>query len=120
MTALIDTIYLGLKHMRESQWARRGLLVISDGKDNRSRYSQRELMRVALEADVKGLRNCPGHWLGRSVNSLGPFPSEHDCQAVGPSCGAAGHGHARETLGSNRWTSLPGSYQYLRLKREWA
>lgn len=53
LTALIDTVYLGLSRMREAQRARRALLIISDGKDNHSRYSESELMRVALEADVQ-------------------------------------------------------------------
>jgi Ca-activated chloride channel family protein len=53
LTALIDTVYLGLSRMREAQRARRALVIISDGKDNHSRYSESELMRVALEADVQ-------------------------------------------------------------------
>jgi len=53
LTALIDTIHLGLSRMRDAQWPRRALLIVSDGKDNHSRYSQSELMRVALEADVQ-------------------------------------------------------------------
>lgn len=52
-TALIDTIYLGLNRMRGAEWPRRALLILSDGKDNHSRYSQSELMRMALEADVQ-------------------------------------------------------------------
>jgi Ca-activated chloride channel family protein len=52
-TALIDTIYMGLDHMRASRKARRALLVVSDGMDNHSRYTQAELMRLALEADVQ-------------------------------------------------------------------
>jgi Ca-activated chloride channel family protein len=53
MTALIDTVYLGLSRMREAKRSRRGLLILSDGIDNNSRRSQKELMRVALEADVQ-------------------------------------------------------------------
>lgn len=53
MTALIDTVYLGLTRMREAHRARRALLIVSDGIDNYSRYSESELMRVALEADVQ-------------------------------------------------------------------
>jgi Ca-activated chloride channel family protein len=53
LTALIDALYLGLSRMREAQRTRRALLIISDGKDNHSRYSESELMRVALEADVQ-------------------------------------------------------------------
>lgn len=53
LTALIDTVYLGLSRMREAQWPRRALLILSDGMDNHSRYSQSQLMRMALEADVQ-------------------------------------------------------------------
>jgi len=53
MTALIDTVYLGLNRMRKASQPRRALLILSDGMDNYSRYSKGELMRVALEADVQ-------------------------------------------------------------------
>jgi VWFA-related protein len=53
MTALIDTVYYGLSRMREAKRSRRALLILSDGIDNYSRYSQAELMRVAIEADVQ-------------------------------------------------------------------
>ena len=52
-TALIDTVYLGLRQMRQARRARRALLIVSDGIENHSRYSKNELMRVALEADVQ-------------------------------------------------------------------
>jgi Ca-activated chloride channel family protein len=53
MTALIDTVYFGLNGMRKARQPRRALVILSDGMDNYSRYSQSELMRVALEADVQ-------------------------------------------------------------------
>ena len=53
MTALIDTVYLGLSRMRQAKRPRRALLIVSDGMDNNSRYSEAELMRVALEAEVQ-------------------------------------------------------------------
>ena len=53
LTALIDTVYLGVSRMREARWPQRALLILSDGMDNHSRYSQSELMRLALEADVQ-------------------------------------------------------------------
>ena len=53
LTALIDTVYLGLSRMREAGRPRRALLILSDGIDNQSRYSQSELLKVALEADVQ-------------------------------------------------------------------
>jgi len=52
-TALIDTVYLGLRRMRKARRPRRALLILSDGMDNHSRYSNEELRRVALEADVQ-------------------------------------------------------------------
>src|SRR5271157_5614384 len=48
MTALIDTVYLGLNNMRKANQPRRAMLILSDGMDNYSRYSKEELMRVAL------------------------------------------------------------------------
>lgn len=53
MTALLDTVYLGLNRMRKATRPRKALLILSDGMDNQSRYSKRELMRLALETDVQ-------------------------------------------------------------------
>ena len=53
LTALIDTVYFGLSRMHEAQQPRRALLIISDGIDNHSRYSQSELLNDALEANVQ-------------------------------------------------------------------
>ena len=52
-TALIDAIYLGVDHLRQAKYDRKALLIISDGGDNRSRYTQNELERVVREADVQ-------------------------------------------------------------------
>jgi Ca-activated chloride channel family protein len=52
-TALLDTLYLALSHLRSAHNPRRALLVVSDGIDNHSRYSKSELMRVAMEADAQ-------------------------------------------------------------------
>ena len=73
---LIDTVYLGLSRMREAQWHRRALLIVSDGIDNHSRYSQSELMRVALEADVQiyTIVMDPG-WGAVSTRSVSYRPS---------------------------------------------
>ncbi len=60
MTALIDTIYLALNRMRKATQPRHALLILSDGMDNYSRYSGRELLRAALEADVQISRHHYG------------------------------------------------------------
>src|SRR3954467_3965515 len=52
-TALLDAIYLGMDKMRAASNSRKALLVISDGGDNRSRYTQGELKSVVKEADVQ-------------------------------------------------------------------
>jgi Ca-activated chloride channel homolog len=52
-TALVDTIYAALLQSRSAHHTRRALFVISDGMDNHSRYSARELIAAAVEADVQ-------------------------------------------------------------------
>ncbi len=51
-TALYDAIALGLEQVRQSRYAKRALLVISDGADNQSRLSLNELRRLSQEAGV--------------------------------------------------------------------
>jgi Ca-activated chloride channel homolog len=52
-TSLLDAVYLGLSKMREAKYPRKALLVITDGGDNSSRYTQKEVLRVLREADVQ-------------------------------------------------------------------
>jgi Ca-activated chloride channel family protein len=52
-TALWDAIYVGLTQMRKARYGKKALLVISDGGDNRSRYTQGEIKSVLKEADVQ-------------------------------------------------------------------
>ena len=52
-TALLDAIYLGLSEMRTAQNAKRALLIISDGGDNNSRYSEKDIKRLVREADTQ-------------------------------------------------------------------
>ena len=51
-TALLDAIYLALQEMRKSKKNKRALLVISDGGDNRSRYTVKEVRNLIQESDV--------------------------------------------------------------------
>lgn len=53
MTSLLDTVHLGLVHIKQARLPRRVMLILSDGVDNYSRYSEGELMDTALEADVQ-------------------------------------------------------------------
>jgi Ca-activated chloride channel family protein len=52
-TAMLDAIYMGINYMRDARHAKKALLIISDGGDNRSRYTQREIRNLVREADVQ-------------------------------------------------------------------
>ncbi len=52
-TALLDGIYLGLSQMRLARNGRRALLIISDGGDNHSRYSESDIRNFVKEADCQ-------------------------------------------------------------------
>jgi len=51
-TALLDAIYMALHEMRRSKKNKKALLIISDGGDNHSRYSQKEVTNLVRESDV--------------------------------------------------------------------
>jgi len=52
-TALLDAIYLGLSEMRTARNGKRALLIISDGGDNNSRYSEKDIKRLVREANTQ-------------------------------------------------------------------
>ncbi len=52
-TALLDAVQLGVSYVRSSKHKKRALLIFSDGGDNHSRYSQREIKQLVREADVQ-------------------------------------------------------------------
>ncbi|MGH9744378.1 MAG: VWA domain-containing protein [Candidatus Acidiferrum sp.] len=52
-TALLDAIYLGLSEMRGARNGKRALLILSDGGDNHSRYSENDVKRLVREADTQ-------------------------------------------------------------------
>jgi Ca-activated chloride channel family protein len=52
-TALLDAIYMGINKMKQAQNAKRALLIISDGGDNHSRYTESEIRSMVKEADVQ-------------------------------------------------------------------
>jgi len=51
-TALLDAIYVGVSKMRQAKYAKKALLIISDGGDNHSRYTEGEIKALVKEADV--------------------------------------------------------------------
>jgi Ca-activated chloride channel homolog len=52
-TALLDAVYLGLHEMKKAKNPRKALLIISDGGDNNSRYTETEIRNLVKEADVQ-------------------------------------------------------------------
>jgi len=52
-TALLDAIYLGLSQMRGAHNGKRALLILSDGGDNHSRYTEDNIKRLVKEADTQ-------------------------------------------------------------------
>ena len=52
-TALLDAIYFGVAKMKDARHERKALLVVSDGGDNRSRYTEGEVRSQVRESDVE-------------------------------------------------------------------
>ena len=51
-TALLDALYLGMHKMSQAENQKKALLIISDGGDNHSRYTEGEIKSLVKEADV--------------------------------------------------------------------
>lgn len=51
-TSLLDAIYMGLQEMRGAHYGRKALLVLSDGGDNHSRYTEHDVKTAIKESDV--------------------------------------------------------------------
>jgi len=52
-TSLLDALYLGINEMRKATTNRKALLLISDGGDNHSRYTEKDIKRAMKESDVQ-------------------------------------------------------------------
>ena len=52
-TALLDAIYMGVSKMKDAHTNKKALLIISDGGDNHSRYTENEIKSMVKEADVQ-------------------------------------------------------------------
>jgi len=51
-TALFDSVYMAIQQMRHAKNPRKALLILSDGGDNNSRYTESEMKNLVREADV--------------------------------------------------------------------
>ena len=72
MTALLDGIYLGLSEMKGAHNTKKALLIISDGGDNHSRYSETDIRKFVQEADVQI------YAIGLYEPDGGPTPEERE------------------------------------------
>jgi Ca-activated chloride channel family protein len=52
-TSLLDAIHLAAEQMRHAHNSRKALVILSDGGDNRSRYTATEVRNAMLESDVQ-------------------------------------------------------------------
>ena len=57
MTALLDAIYLGIHEMKKARNPRKALLIISDGGDNNSRYTESEIRGLVQGSRRPDLRH---------------------------------------------------------------
>lgn len=53
MTALLDAIYFGLNKMKQARYPRKALIIVSDGGDNHSRFTEGEVKSMVRESDVQ-------------------------------------------------------------------
>ncbi len=51
-TSLLDAVYMALGEMRSARYSRKALLILSDGGDNHSRYSEHDVRSAVRESDV--------------------------------------------------------------------
>ncbi|MGH9354901.1 MAG: VWA domain-containing protein [Terriglobia bacterium] len=52
-TALLDAIYLGMMEMKKATTNRKALLIISDGGENHSRYTEHDIKELVKESNVE-------------------------------------------------------------------
>ena len=52
-TAMLDAIYLAVAELRAARYKRKAILIVSDGGDNASRYTSREIKSLLRESDVQ-------------------------------------------------------------------
>ncbi len=52
-TSLLDAIQLAISQMKSARYDRKALVIVSDGGDNHSRHSEREIKNAMFEADVE-------------------------------------------------------------------
>jgi Ca-activated chloride channel family protein len=52
-TALLDAVYLAVSELRHARYQRKAIVIISDGGDNASRYTLKQIKTLVQESDVQ-------------------------------------------------------------------
>jgi Ca-activated chloride channel family protein len=52
-TALLDAVYLAVSELRHARYQRKAIVIISDGGDNASRYTLKQIKGLVQESDVQ-------------------------------------------------------------------
>lgn len=71
-TALLDGVYMAMNQMKKARNPRKAILIISDGGDNNSRYTEGEVKNAVREADVQ----IYGIGIFEPIGSRGRTPEE--------------------------------------------
>ena len=72
-TSLLDAIYMGVGKLRDARYGRKALLIFSDGGDNHSRYSERDVKSAIRESDVTVYTiGTYEKWVSTQEELLGP------------------------------------------------
>src|SRR5579863_3307301 len=71
-TALLDGVLMAMNQMRKAHNPRKAILIISDGGDNNSRYTESEIKNAVREADVQ----IYGIGIFEPIGSRGRTPEE--------------------------------------------
>ena len=86
-TALLDAIYLAMNGMKHAKYSRKAILIISDGGDNASRYTVREVKNWIREADVQiysiGIFESPALRTRTVEEAFGPALLEEIAESTG-------------------------------------
>jgi Ca-activated chloride channel family protein len=97
---LLDAVYLAANHLRGASNRRKALVVISDGEDNHSRYSEKDVQQVLREADAQLYAIGGFGWIGYGILE----------KMVDMTGGRMFGGYAIEDTTSKIWAELRNQY----------
>jgi len=110
-TALLDALYLGMHKMRQAKNQKKALLIISDGGDNHSRYTEGEIKSLVKEADVMiysiGIYD---HYFPTVEERLGPELLSEISEVTGGRCFTVDNPNDLPDVASKIGTELRNQY----------